>query len=734
MRISLSKKLFIFIFISLAFIILPLFFIARASLNQFGSYAYDVNEKQIKKSSRFYMASIAEEQAKTYDEIFEKISIASSLMGHQLTQIYQQMDGRSQSSPHRVVPLTKKPENGIFYTPHYEPVIMAFWGDDKISPEIEIELGALSQFMPTLMEAKEKIHESLAVHIITISGIGCYYTTNSLAKTACYHLPPVSEFDLRQGEPVTLFTRSNTRYFDTKWTGIYKDDVIDGLVITASTPIYDSNNQFKGITGIDISVDYITKNLIGNTARVDGIDESILFSFLLNQDGKIIAFPREFLPLFGLDVDFRQFKNSSDIFNYKLSDSKISAIRNTENLITPTRHGIIDVQIEKENYLMAVGSLNSVGWHLVCVAKESDLTASLEKTGKALEKSLTTIWRDFLGYFGFILLALIFFVLTAIRVFIMPIRDFIDATKKVSKGDFTLTLDTNRTDEIGQLARSFNLMVKKLKLSENIEREHANELENRILSRTAELEKTNTQLNQIKDSLEKIITKRTVQLRKLNEHLVYSEETARKAIASDLHDSVTQSLAMCISKLKDIQESDTQMDKENLLPVQEYIEQAVREIRSLIYQLSPPVLDDFDIDIALGFLIEETNIKHCSKLSYVNNIESSIKMEQSVKVTLYRAVSELIINIIKHAKTKTGRVSIAYTKGIIKLTVTDQGIGFDVKSIINIETSGFGLNSIAERMENFGGKIEVESTPGTGTYICLTLPVQMHKKFINEND
>ena len=109
-------------------------------------------------------------------------------------------------------------------------------------------------------------------------------------------------------------------------------------------------------------------------------------------------------------------------------------------------------------------------------------------------------------------------------------------------------------------------------------------------------------------------------------------------------------------------------------------------------------------------------------------------MDQAIKVTLYRAVSELITNIIKHAKTKTGNISIAYSKGKINLIVSDPGVGFDVKTIRGVETSGFGLNSLFERMENFGGKIKIDSSPGAGTDIYLTLPVQMHKELRYEKD
>ncbi|MCD4722333.1 MAG: sensor histidine kinase [Desulfobacula sp.] len=254
-----------------------------------------------------------------------------------------------------------------------------------------------------------------------------------------------------------------------------------------------------------------------------------------------------------------------------------------------------------------------------------------------------------------------------------------------------------------------------------------NFFKNRIRLRTIELEKSNEDLNNIKDELEKTIAKRTAQLKRLNEHLVYNEENERKAIASDLHDSVTQTLAISISKLKNIRESDKSINKGDLLEIQGYLEQSVREIRSLIYQLSPPILDDFDIEIALGFLIEETNAKHHSNFHYINNIEDPVHLDQAVKVTLYRAVNELITNILKHSGSKNGRIEVSKIKETIMVRVEDQGSGFDIEKIKDSDSFGFGLHSLSERMENLGGKIQVDSKSGKGTIIVLTAPVSLSK-------
>ena len=724
---SLSKKLFILICIVLLLIILPLFYISKTSLTQFGLYAHTVNEKQIKSMSNFYLSRIVAEQAKSYDEVFKKIKAVSSLLGSQLTCIYDDIDALSKTPIKGMSNLELNPENKLFFSPLHEAVITAYWGGSTISDEIKKELNALSHFKSMLMKAKELVNESIATHIITASGIGCYYTMDLKAKNACYNLPPSSEFDLRQGEPVTIFTKGEIKYFDTQWTSIYKDDVIDGLMMTATTPIYNQKGEFKGVTGIDIPVRNIVNDMAERTFLSGSENEGFLFAFLQTREGKLIAFPKEFINLFGLDIDLDQFKNSSDVFNYSLTDSFIQSVQRVFPLIINTHQGIIDLMINNEKYVLAIGSLESVDWQLVLVARESDIKTSVHKTGIALDKSLGDIWKNFLFLSFLIVIISVLSVFFIIRIFISPITQFIMATQKVSKGDFFSSLRIDRKDEIGLLAKSFNLMVEKLRKSKKIEKDNAMELENRIRLRTIELEKSNDELNNIKAELEKTVAQRTIQLKRLNEHLIYSEESERKAIASDLHDSVTQTLAMSIFKLKNIQEVDIGINKGDLSDVQDYLEQAIREIRSLIYQLSPPILDDFDIETALGFLIEETNVKHNSLFKYINNIEDPVTLDQAVKVTLYRAVNELVTNILKHSGSKSGEIEVSKSKENIMVRVEDHGAGFDVDVIKRSNSFGFGLNSLLERMDNFEGKCLVDSTPGKGTKIFLMAPICLGK-------
>ena len=219
------------------------------------------------------------------------------------------------------------------------------------------------------------------------------------------------------------------------------------------------------------------------------------------------------------------------------------------------------------------------------------------------------------------------------------------------------------------------------------------------------------------------LAKRTRQLKQLNEHLVYSEEIERKTIASDLHDSIAQTLALGISHIKNLRESNTPVPPDNLAQIQTVLEQAVREVRSMIYKLSPPILDDFDIDIAIGFLVEETNAQKNTRFKYTNNLEDTVPLNHALKVTLYRAVGELLTNILKHAQTIEADIKTRTNGQMLFISVRDQGIGMDVQKAKSMQGCGFGLYSLSERMENFGGSLDIDSRPGKGTLILLTAPV-----------
>jgi len=229
-------------------------------------------------------------------------------------------------------------------------------------------------------------------------------------------------------------------------------------------------------------------------------------------------------------------------------------------------------------------------------------------------------------------------------------------------------------------------------------------------------------LTEINETLSKEVQEKTNRLTYLNEQLINAEEMERKAVASDLHDGVVQNLAMSISTIKDIKESTIIPNKQVLSDIQGYLEQSVREIRSLIYKLAPPILDDFDIEIALGVFLEEMNIKYEGNIKYLNNIKNSIHFDKTTKIVLYRAVSELVTNMIKHSKANNAQVIVSESRSMMQISVEDDGVGFYSGKRHHSLSGCFGLNNLKERMKNIDGEMKIFSEPGKGTKIVLLAP------------
>jgi signal transduction histidine kinase len=686
---------------------------------QLGDYVYTTNAQQIKSISETSLATLVSEQARRYDGIFTRIKASAEFLALKGSDVYSQMEMYSQN-PVETTPLNLQPTNQIFYTPRSHSIITAYWGDQNLSPEIKKEIKALSHLSPYLEKIQNLTQESIAAYIITQSGIGRYYTRDPMAKNLCYDLPPPEEFDIRNSEPVTIFTRQNPGDYRVKLTAPYQDDVVDGFMITATAPILDSSGRFRGIAGIDIPLAIVLENLI-QQAVPKKQNKGIFLVFLMDKNGSFIAYPESHFDFFGLKMDPAQFKYSRDILGLHINDVKSPEIKETIMHMLNSENSLARLNINRDNYIFAGHSLAETGWHLVLVAREKELLSSVYETQKAVEKSVSHISNYFLKHSMAIFLMAVLIVYATVKVIVHPIKRLTRLAQGVSEGDRTVVSQIDRKDEIGVLANAFNQMVRKLSISEENEKNHANSLKIKILQRTNELQASNLKLEQAKEKLESIVARRTRQLKLLNEHLVYSEEIERKAIASDLHDTIAQTLAMGISKIKTMTEPGAGVNPDDLVEIQGFLEQSVRGIRSLIYKLSPPVLDDFDIDIAIGFLVEETNSQQQTKITYTNNLEDPVILKKPLKIMLYRATGELITNMLKYAGTKEAQINVSLTDENLCIRVKDKGVGMAVEKIQ--EKGGFGLYYISQRMENFKGKLVINSHPGQGTDIMLIAPI-----------
>jgi PAS domain S-box-containing protein len=210
-------------------------------------------------------------------------------------------------------------------------------------------------------------------------------------------------------------------------------------------------------------------------------------------------------------------------------------------------------------------------------------------------------------------------------------------------------------------------------------------------------------------------------LRSLANELSITEERERRRMATYLHDYIGQELAMCRMKLGS---RGSAVTAEKLNDVRAYVAEAARQVQSLTFDLSPPVLYELGFDDAIEWLTEEFHTKHHLPV-YFQTDQRPKPIDDTLRVVLFHTVRELLFNIVKHANAHSAKVTLSRQNGCIAATVQDDGNGFDPKRPAppGERTGGFGLFNIRERLTRLGGAMNIDSEIGVGTTVTVTAPL-----------
>ncbi len=230
-------------------------------------------------------------------------------------------------------------------------------------------------------------------------------------------------------------------------------------------------------------------------------------------------------------------------------------------------------------------------------------------------------------------------------------------------------------------------------------------------------------ITEFKQAEEKILADQ-VALRSLTSELQLTEERERRRIANDLHDSIGQILAMSKRELIHLQKSPPADVAISLKEVVKQLDQAVRETRTLSFELSPSVLYDLGLEVALEDLVERFSNNSKINCRFQNSHELG-PLPEAIGVLLYRSIRELLINAIKHSNAAEIIVSLNKTEDKLLIVVEDDGSGFDVSILDGSprRAKGFGVLSIKERLKHIGGFCEIQSSHGKGTKVTLVVPL-----------
>jgi signal transduction histidine kinase len=218
-------------------------------------------------------------------------------------------------------------------------------------------------------------------------------------------------------------------------------------------------------------------------------------------------------------------------------------------------------------------------------------------------------------------------------------------------------------------------------------------------------------------------------LRYLASQLSLAEEQERRRIAVYLHDRIGHSLALANIKLgeldKSVQGANSESLKAGLGQIGKLMEQAIRDAHTLTFEISPPILYELGLEAAVEWLTEKVQQEHGIAASFESD-HQPLPLAEDVRVLVFQALSEVLVNAVKHARARNLAVSLQREGGYLCARVQDDGVGFQIAETGSHPKmdGGFGLFSIRERLKPFGGVVEVESEPGAGTRVTLRVPLQ----------
>jgi PAS domain S-box-containing protein len=250
-----------------------------------------------------------------------------------------------------------------------------------------------------------------------------------------------------------------------------------------------------------------------------------------------------------------------------------------------------------------------------------------------------------------------------------------------------------------------------LKRAEENYRRLAETLDAEVRARTSELEQRNVE-----------VVRQSEQLRDLSSRLLQAQDEERRRIARELHDSAGQLLAALGMNLARIAQQVRQSAPALAKPTEDseqLVQQLSREIRTMSYLLHPPLLDEIGLSEALRWYTQGLTERIGLEIT-LNVAEDFGRLPREMELVIFRLVQECLTNIHRHSGSKSASIRMVREAERVVLEVRDSGTGISPERLAKIQSqgSGVGLRGMRERVRQFDGKMNIEST-AKGTTISF---------------
>ncbi len=215
----------------------------------------------------------------------------------------------------------------------------------------------------------------------------------------------------------------------------------------------------------------------------------------------------------------------------------------------------------------------------------------------------------------------------------------------------------------------------------------------------------------------------------LGQKIIKMQEDERKRVAREIHDGPAQNLANVVLKAEICEQlfNACRTDEllEELAELKQSVKDSLQEVRKIIHNLRPMVLDDLGLIPAVKRLIEEAQTQTGIAIELMV-IGKEVRLDSPIEVAVFRIIQEAITNSRKYAQASRITVKIEFLQEQINAAVEDDGIGFDLDLLNERLATGehFGLYGMRERIELLGGSFNLYSSKGLGTRIGIRIPLQ----------
>jgi signal transduction histidine kinase len=205
------------------------------------------------------------------------------------------------------------------------------------------------------------------------------------------------------------------------------------------------------------------------------------------------------------------------------------------------------------------------------------------------------------------------------------------------------------------------------------------------------------------------------------------QEEEHRRLARELHDGIGQALTALINQLhrqRQRLQGAEQAVNDGLRESIAIAEQALADVRQLSRLLRPPVLDDLGLRAGLSWLARTVREHSGLRTLLEWDAAEEERFDPDVETLVFRIVQEGLNNIVKHSGVSDATIAVRRGGECLEIEIADQGKGFDVRHVLSsTAATGLGLRGVRDRVELFGGRLEVRSAPGGGSRLNISIPL-----------